>query len=103
MLNRLNYVRSKLSSTIISKLSHFNLNKSSRKLSFINQLSHKNFTITTPDEIEREEIETDVLIVGGGPAGLATAIRLQQLAKASDKQIDVTIIEKGSEIGAHIL
>lgn len=55
------------------------------------------------DDMLREEIETDVLIVGGGPAGLATAIKLQQLAKENNKTIDVTIIEKGSEIGAHIL
>lgn len=55
------------------------------------------------EEIQRDELETDVLIVGAGPAGLATAIRLQQLAKEHNKTIDVTIIDKGSEIGAHIL
>jgi electron-transferring-flavoprotein dehydrogenase len=54
-------------------------------------------------EAQRDVIETDVLIVGGGPAGLATAIKLKQLAKQFNKEIDVSVVEKGSEIGAHIL
>ncbi|MBA1375648.1 electron transfer flavoprotein-ubiquinone oxidoreductase [Sphingomonas ursincola] len=52
---------------------------------------------------ERESMPFDVVIVGAGPAGLAAAIRLKQLAAEANAEIEVCVIEKGSEVGAHIL
>lgn len=57
----------------------------------------------TEETPERESMEYDLVIVGGGPAGLAAAIKFRQLATEANKDLSVVLIEKGSEIGAHIL
>lgn len=53
--------------------------------------------------MERDVMEFDVLVIGAGPAGLAAAIRLKQLAAAKNQELSVCVLEKGSEVGAHIL
>src|SRR5689334_19742070 len=50
---------------------------------------------------ERDRLEVDVLIVGAGPAGLATAIRLGQLAQADGRALEILVIEKGGDVGYH--
>ncbi len=53
--------------------------------------------------MQRDAMEFDVVVVGGGPAGLSTAIRLRQLALEAGRELSVCLVEKGAEVGAHIM
>ena len=59
--------------------------------------------VETPKMSDRETLDVDILIVGGGPAGLSAALRLAQLQKAAGKTLSIAVLEKAAEPGAHLL
>ncbi|EFC46516.1 electron transfer flavoprotein-ubiquinone oxidoreductase [Naegleria gruberi] len=101
-----------LSSTIVSSSIKNNLfaNKNNlynkpnhSKRSFSTSLLSRNEESMEEEPIEREVMEYDVVIVGAGPSGLSCAIKLKQLAQESGSDISVCVLEKGQEVGSHLL
>ncbi len=70
---------------------------------FMSDAGSPDLEAAATETVERESMAYDVVIVGAGPAGLAASIRLKQLAAETGREIGVCILEKGSEVGAHIL
>ncbi|KAH9482049.1 putative electron transfer flavoprotein-ubiquinone oxidoreductase, mitochondrial [Psilocybe cubensis] len=74
--------------------------------SFKTSVWHRNDSSAAPFNaaaVERAEDEVDVCIVGGGPAGISAAIRLKQIEREKGNEIRVVVLEKGTEIGSHIV
>ena len=75
---------------------------SSQIRSATSSFQHRTFACAA-DQSQREQLHYDVVIIGAGPAGLSAAIRIRQLCQQHDSDLSVCVLEKGSEVGAHIL
>ncbi|EPQ50141.1 FAD/NAD P-binding domain-containing protein [Gloeophyllum trabeum ATCC 11539] len=74
-----------------------------RQLRFLHSSARCRRELFDPNNVERPSDEVDVCIVGGGPAGLSAAIRLKQLEQEKGREVRVVVLEKGAEIGSHIV
>lgn len=100
MLSHLASVRrSPAAQAVRSHKAQFTASRRSHVKSTLRPRTYASMTLEEAKALPREADETDVLIVGAGPAGLSAAIRLKQLANEAGKELRVTVLEKGGEVG----